>query len=259
MKISVRVESGKLVCEDLVTKTNTTSEATSGSAFSSTLEKAKDTSDSSSTGSLTTVTKYDSIFKEASAKYGIPYSLLTAVAKQESNFRADAVSKSGARGVMQLMPSTAKTLGVKNTLDPYDNIMGGAKYLSQLWNKYGGDVKKTVAAYNSGPGAVDRCGGVPSKSAKYVSKVIGYMDTGVSVPAVNYVKSDATKQQLAADVEKLLADFDEHQSYEEFVARMQQQMMAEAGSADDVTDAYAAYAKLLGNANTVIQQMLAEI
>lgn len=110
----------------------------------------------------------------AASHYSLSADLLEAVAWQESRFRSAAVSPKGAVGVMQLMPATARALGV----DPHDvvqNIHGGAAYLGQMLNRYGGNVELALAAYNAGPGAVDRYGGVPPyrETQAYVAAIMG--------------------------------------------------------------------------------------
>ena len=129
-------------------------------------------------------TSLDAIFKQAAATYNVSEDLLKAVAKQESNFQTDVVSSAGATGVMQLMPSTAKAMGVEDSLDPTQNIMGGAKLLSQLLNQYNGDTALALAAYNAGTGNVAKYGGIPpfKETQNYVAKVLGYLETGVTVP-----------------------------------------------------------------------------
>lgn len=124
----------------------------------------------------------DEIFSEASSKYNVPVKLLKAVAKAESGFQSDAVSCCGAQGIMQLMPSTASSLGVKNSFDPEQNIMGGAKYLSELLSSFGGDTKLAIAAYNAGSGSVRKYGGVPpyAETQNYVKKVLGYAGEDIS-------------------------------------------------------------------------------
>jgi soluble lytic murein transglycosylase-like protein len=120
--------------------------------------------------------QYDDIVKEAANKYNVEPALIKAVIRQESAFNPEATSYCGAQGLMQLMPETAADLGVKNAYDPRENIMGGAKYLSQLSRMFDGDMTKTIAAYNAGPGNVQQYGGVPpfSETQDYVSKVLGY-------------------------------------------------------------------------------------
>ena len=110
----------------------------------------------------------------AALRHGLDPELVLAVIAVESNFRSDAVSPKGAQGLMQLMPATAKDLGVKDALDPADNVDGGAKYLKRLLALYDGDMTKALAAYNAGPGAVARHGGVPPyrETQHYVKKVL---------------------------------------------------------------------------------------
>ncbi len=110
----------------------------------------------------------------AAAKYGVDSRLITAVAKNESDFNPDALSPAGAIGVMQLMPETARHLGVHDINNPRDNIGGGAKYLKELLTTFHGDVTKAVAAYNAGPQAVMKYDGVPPypETRNYVGKVL---------------------------------------------------------------------------------------
>lgn len=138
--------------------------------------KTSSTSKSSNTTTVDSMkkTKYDAIFKKAAKKYGVSESLLKAVAKAESDFNPNDVSSAGAVGVMQLMPSTAKELGVKNPYDAEQNIMGGAKLIAAHLKKFNGNVRYALAAYNAGSGAVKRYGGVPSYCKTYVNRVLSY-------------------------------------------------------------------------------------
>ena len=110
----------------------------------------------------------------AARSYDLSPELIEAVAAAESRFKADARSPAGAIGVMQLMPATARDLGVDPQL-PGQNIRGGTAYLRMLLNRYAGDVVKALAAYNAGPGAVDRHGGVPpyAETRAYVARILG--------------------------------------------------------------------------------------
>jgi hypothetical protein len=133
-------------------------------------------------------TNLDAIFEEAANAYNVPVDLLKAVAKAESNFHADATSSCGAMGIMQLMPGTARSLGVNDAYDPQQNIMGGAKYISNLLNQFDGDASLAIAAYNAGPGNVKKYNGIPpfAETQNYVQKVLGYCDgsiTAGSIPA----------------------------------------------------------------------------
>lgn len=126
----------------------------------------------------------DQIFDKAAKKYGVPVNLLKAIGKQESNFNPKALSRCGAQGIMQLMPSTAKGLGVTDAFDAEQNIMAGAKYIAAKIDKYDGDVKLALAAYNAGSGNVAKYGGIPpfKETQNYVKKVMGYYnDSDVTI------------------------------------------------------------------------------
>lgn len=130
--------------------------------------------------------KLDDIFNEAAEKYNVPVHLLKAIGKAESNFNEKAVSRCGAQGIMQLMPATAKSLGVTDSFDPEQNIMGGSKYIADLLKRYDGDTSLALAAYNAGSGNVKKYGGIPpfEETQNYVKKVMNFMkqdiDTGVT-------------------------------------------------------------------------------
>lgn len=126
-----------------------------------------------------------SIFKEASEKYNVSYDLLTAIAWHESRFQPDVTSSAGAMGLMQLMPGTAKAMGVENAYDPYENVMGAAKLLSGLSDMYNGDLTLTLAAYAAGTGSVAKYGGVPpyGETKEFVSTITSIVNgNGVEVP-----------------------------------------------------------------------------
>ncbi|WP_051617722.1 lytic transglycosylase domain-containing protein [Desulfofundulus thermocisternus] len=117
--------------------------------------------------------RYDALFDRVAAKYGLEPALLKAVARVESSFNPHAVSPAGAVGLMQLMPATAAAMGVRNPLDPGENLEGGARYLKSLLEKFNGNVELALAAYNAGPGAVQRYGGIPPyrETQQYLQRV----------------------------------------------------------------------------------------
>lgn len=129
----------------------------------------------------------ESMFEDASRAYQVPMDLLKAVAKAESNFNPAAVSPKGAVGVMQLMPATARGLGVDDPYDARSNIFGGAKYLRENLDRYDGNIELTLAAYNAGCNNVSKYGGIPpfKETQNYVKKVVGYMEEGVGTAALN--------------------------------------------------------------------------
>lgn len=166
-----------------------------------------------------TAKQLEDIFMKASKKYNVSIDLLKAVAKQESNFQITAVSKSGAQGIMQLMPATAKALGVTDSFDPEQNIMGGAKFLSQMLERYNSNITLALAAYNAGPGSVDKYNGVPpyEETQDYVVKVANYMNQNIIISEQKdgtTFSSSQEKNNAAATKYKI--------TYEQWLAQIKQ-------------------------------------
>ncbi len=132
--------------------------------------------------------QYDALIEQAAARNGIDPAVLHGLIQQESGFDPNSTSSAGALGLTQLMPGTASSLGVVNPLDPAQSIEGGARYLGEMLRQFGGNTEDALAAYNAGPGAVQRYGGVPpySETQQYVTKVLGY--------AAEYRQSHQTAQ-----------------------------------------------------------------
>jgi soluble lytic murein transglycosylase-like protein len=145
-----------------------------GTSFASALQSAQQTTAPAAAGGG--ATQYDALINDAATRNGVDPALLKALIRQESNFNPNARSGAGAVGLTQLMPSTAAGLGVGDPTDPTQAVEGGAKYLRQQLDRFGGDPAKALAAYNAGPGAVERFGGVPpyAETQAYVQRVLGY-------------------------------------------------------------------------------------
>lgn len=117
--------------------------------------------------------QFESTVKAASKHYSLPEAIIWAVMKTESNFYPEVVSNKGAQGLMQLMPGTAKDMGVSDAFDPSQNIYGGTRFLRILANKFNGDMVLMISAYHAGGGAVNKAGGIPySQTAEYVRRVL---------------------------------------------------------------------------------------
>ncbi|PKM76168.1 MAG: lytic transglycosylase domain-containing protein [Firmicutes bacterium HGW-Firmicutes-15] len=130
------------------------------------------------TASNTSTRPFSEIIKEASHKYGVAEDVINAVIQQESSFNPTAVSSCGAMGLMQLMPSTAESLGVENAYNAEQNIMGGTFYLKQKLDEFDGNLPLALAAYNAGSGAVRKHGGIPpyKETQAYVNKIMKSVD-----------------------------------------------------------------------------------
>ncbi len=176
---------------------------------------------------LKTSKNLEEIYEEASQTYGVSAELLKAMTRQESNFNPNATSRSGAQGLMQLMPATAASLGVTDAYDPYENIMGGAKYIRQMLDKYNGDVSLALAAYNAGSNNVDKYGGIPpfAETQNYVAKITSYLEEGVTIPDTETVYAaestvhndpEVTYQDLnalAGDILTEIFSYDDYMKY----------------------------------------------
>lgn len=154
----------------------------------------------------------DNAFEESARFYNVPVNLLKAIGKAESNFDPYAQSAAGAQGVMQLMPETARSLGVTDVFDARSNIMGGAKHISDLLKQYNGDIDLALAAYNAGSGNVEKYGGVPPfpETVNYIRKVKEYMGTTLqadeNIQSEGKIQCSLENQAGAADMALWLSE-----------------------------------------------------
>lgn len=132
-------------------------------------------------GKETGTARWRALIEGAAERHGVPARLVENVLRTESGGDARATSSAGAMGLMQLMPGTARELGVEDPYDPVQNVEGGVRYLAQLLRRFEGNLEKAVAAYNAGPGAVQKFNGVPpyAETRRYVDKVLDGLDTKV--------------------------------------------------------------------------------
>ncbi len=127
---------------------------------------------------LERLSQYQNIINNASNLYGVDKNVIKSVILTESAAKEKAVSGAKAKGLMQLIDSTANDMGVKNIWDPKQNIYGGTKYLAEMLRKYNGNLNLALASYNAGPGNVDKYGGIPpfEETKNYVKRVVGYLN-----------------------------------------------------------------------------------
>lgn len=175
---------------DLAQVTSGHTRPTAGSGFSEALEQA----------ALAGLSDLESMFAYASRSTGVPTDLLKAVAKAESDFNQNCVSHCGATGIMQLMPETAREVGVTNVNDPAQNILGGARYLRKMLDRFDGDTTLALAAYNAGPGAVQKYGGVPpyAETQNYVRKISSFLGGSLEIPVSAYTGGSPVESTVSA-------------------------------------------------------------
>lgn len=154
---------------------------------------------------------YDSLINSISMKYGMDPALVAAVIKAESDFSPQSVSKAGAMGLMQLMPENVKDYGVGNPFDPAQNIDGGVRHLKDMIDKFNGDLRLGLAAYNAGPNAVLKYGGIPpyAETQAYVPKVLNYYEEFKSQSmssSASITRSPGASSQLGGDGSGVVSD-----------------------------------------------------
>ncbi len=184
------------ISSPVATPSTTTQAGGTSTDFAARLAAAGTTTPAATTATTATTgaggaVPYAAEIEAAAQRNGVDPALLKALIRQESNFNANATSSAGARGLTQLMPGTAAALGVDASV-PEQAIEGGARYLAQQLKRFGNDPAKALAAYNAGPGAVQRYGGIPpyAETQNYVKKVMAY--------AVEYRAAGATAAAATA-------------------------------------------------------------
>jgi soluble lytic murein transglycosylase-like protein len=154
----------------------------------------------------------NSLVRRTASQLDVEPELIYAVIRQESGYDPYAVSHKGAKGLMQLMPATAKRFGVKDVFDPAENVQGGVKYLRQLLDRYDGDRRLALAAYNAGEGAVDRFGGVPPyrETQDYVDRIVGPSEADTTADTAVEESAEPVAQRVRATEQNGTLLFEAH-------------------------------------------------
>ena len=154
--------------------------------------------------------RFDQLFIAAGEKWGVPAPVLKAIAKAESGFNPQAQSPAGALGMMQLMPDTARALGVQDPYDAKENVFAGARYFRSMLDRFGGDTKLALAAYNAGPGNVQKYNGVPpfKETQRYVQKIMSAIGETLTDLTTTTIKSTASVPNPEIISPAALADAD---------------------------------------------------